>query len=449
MGVQAGAEGQLHGIGKTQGQSLSELHEMLRKLETDGSAESEDAEPIRVKIRAALPSTDTGGGLPQKKTPSGRTQVLHMNYMHSQSEKGIETELEHLRFFAKTAQELGLKLEILTHRECREAVSQELETAEYAGLEYTLTVSQNPVAKWAEDSVEYLEGGTLAVLNPFEEQLLAWAMTAGRRRRWLGKISSENLEAALQEDHLWVPLGIWVNARETTATLERMARESGSAVGHIRAYIEGGNMITGEDATGQPVILVGKDAIATTAHLYQLNIDEVKQIIREDFGLETLEQVICVEQPGQFHLDMGILFLGKGVVVVNDSSEALKEATEMAEAVPCMTTKTMAAKLKLQCGLETDAAQDLEATGITVIREKLENDVSYNFFNGEFVVGQDGFDYYITNGGPEDKEKQFETLMVKDWNVVKRVIFSPRETAQKSLQERGGVGCRLKGMHKL
>ncbi|MEM9907827.1 MAG: hypothetical protein AAF921_22685, partial [Cyanobacteria bacterium P01_D01_bin.44] len=398
MGVQAGVESQFHGIGKTQSKSLSELHEVLRKLEKAGHTASADAELMRSKIREALPGADTGGLLPQKKTPGGRTQVLHMNYVRSQSEKGIETELEHLRFFAKTAQELGLKLKILPPGESREDVEKELETAEYKGLEYTLTESQTPVAKWAEDSVEYLEDGTLAVLNPSDEDLLAWAMTAGRQQRWQGKLTPEYLESALQEDHLWVPLGIWVNARETTAALERMAQESGSAVGHIRAYIEGGNMITGEDATGKPVILVGRDAIATTAHLYQLTVDEVKQIIQEDFGLGALEQLICVEQPGQFHLDMGLLFLGNGVVVVNDSREALKDATEIAEAVPCMTTETMAAKLQLQCGLETDAAQDLEAGGITVIREKLENGVSYNFFNGEFVVGQDGFDYYITNG---------------------------------------------------
>ncbi|MEM9164816.1 MAG: hypothetical protein AAGC54_17335, partial [Cyanobacteria bacterium P01_F01_bin.4] len=335
------------------------------------------------------------------------------------------------------------------HGESQATVSQELETAEYTGLEYTITESQNPVAKWAEDSVEYLEDGSLAVLPPFDENLLIWAMTQGRRQRWQGKIAPEYVEASLQEDHLWVPLGVRVNASETAMEREIAARAGGQTVRHIRAYIEGGNMITGEDATGKPVILVGRDAIATTTHLYQLTVEEVKHIIQEDFGLETLEQIICVEQPGQFHLDMGMLFLGKGIVVVNDSSEALKEAAEMAESVPCMTTKTMAAKLQLQCGLEVDAVQDLEAAGITVIREKLESDVSYNFFNGEFVVGKNGFDYYITNGGPEDKEKHFEALMVKDWKVVKRVIFSPRETAQKSLQERGGVGCRLKGMRQL
>ena len=206
-----------------------------------------------------------------------------------------------------------------------------------------------------------------------------------------------------------------------------------------------GNAIAGEDATGKPVIIVGKDAIAATAHIYQLHENEVRKVICEDFGLENMEQVICVEQPGQFHLDMGILFLGNGGVVVNDSGEALKGATEMAEMVPCMTTEKMAAKLKLQYELESEAAKDLDTAGMEVKREKLENDTIYNFFNGEFVDGKDGFNYYITNGGPKEQEERFESLMVKEWNVVKKVIFSPENAAKRSLQERGGVGCRIKG----
>ncbi|MEO0457943.1 MAG: hypothetical protein AAF152_15370 [Cyanobacteria bacterium P01_A01_bin.114] len=434
-------------MGQTEnkGQSLAILHETLRELKKEGNADGAESELIKAKIKKALPAVDTGGKLPQKKTPSGRAQVLHMNYLRSQTAQGIETELEHLRFFARTAKELGLRLEILTHWENRADVDRELEKAEYVGLDYALTESQQPVSKWAEDSVEYLSNGKMAVLPVFDKELLAWAMTAGRRQRWQGKVPQEILTEALQEDHLWVPLGIWVNARETGAEVERTAQDSEPAVGHIRAYIEGGNMLTGEDATGKPVILVGRDAIASTAHLYQLKANDVRQIIREDFGLDTIDQVICVEQPGQFHLDMGMLFLGQGIVVVNDSSAALNDATEMAEAVPCMTTKTMAAKLQLQCALETASAQDLKSAELTVIREKLENGVFYNFFNGEFVVGKDGCDYYITNGGPKEQEEGFEALIVKEWQVVKGVVFSPPTAAQQSLQERGGVGCRLKG----
>jgi hypothetical protein len=367
--------------------------------------------------------------------------------MHSQTDPSGKTEIEHLRFFARTVQELGLRLEILTDEGCREEIEQELSQEHYQALNYTLTTGQKPVSKWAEDSVEHLKNGQVAVLNLFDDDLLEWAMKAGRQERWQGKVSLETLEDVLRDDHLWILLGTRVNELKTGLEREYVAQAKGQQVGYIRAYIEGGNMITGEDAIGNPVILIGKDAIAATAYIYQLTYDDVRRVICEDFGLDTIEQVICVEQPGKFHLDMGILFIGHGVVILNDSSAALKDAIEMAELVPCMTTEQKAAKLKLQCSLEEDAAKDLRAAGLEVRRERLESDVFYNFFNGEFVEGADGLNYYITNGGLKEQQEMFETLMIKELNIVQKVFFSPQAAAQRSLQERGGVGCRLKGSH--
>ncbi|NEQ66723.1 MAG: hypothetical protein F6K21_14690 [Symploca sp. SIO2D2] len=414
----------------------------MKQENKDGEGE---VELVNTGIREVLPNVDTGSALPQKKTPSGRVKVLHLNYTRSQKGELVETEIEHLRFFAKTVKELGLRLEILTNSKSREDVVQELNQDEYQELEYNITISQKPVSKWAEDSVEYLENGKVAVLKQFNDELLQKAMTKGRRHRWQGKLTQENLEEALEEDHLWIPLGIRVNASETVAERERAAQNQGQEVAHIRAYIEGGNMITGEDATGEPVIMIGQDAIATTAYIYQLDDNDVRRIICEDFGLATIEQVICVEQPGQFHLDMGMLCIGNGIVIVNDSSEELKDAIEMVEMVPCLTTEKMAAKLHLQFELEEEAAKDLEEAGIKVIRRKLEKYMMYNFFNGEFVQGKDGENYYITNGGTEEKEEEFEALMVQEWKVVKKVIFSPIVAAQQSFKDRGGVGCRIKG----
>ncbi|NER93765.1 MAG: hypothetical protein F6J86_07970 [Symploca sp. SIO1B1] len=414
----------------------------MKQENKDGEGE---VELVQAGIREVLPNVDTGSALPQKKTPSGRVKVLHLNYTRSQKGELVETEIEHLRFFAKTSKELGLRLEILTNSKSREDVAQELNQDEYQELEYNITISQKPVSKWAEDSVEYLENGKVAVLKQFNDELLQKAMTEGRRHRWQGKLTQENLEEALEEDHLWIPLGIRVNASETVIERERAAQNQGQEVANIRAYIEGGNMITGEDATGKPVIIIGQDAIATTAYIYQIDDNDVRRIICEDFGLATIEQVICVEQPGQFHLDMGMLCIGNGIVIVNDSSEELKDAIEMAEMVPCLTTEKMAAKLQLQFELEEEAATDLEEVGIKVIRRKLEKYMMYNFFNGEFVQGKDGENYYITNGGPEEKEEEFEALMVQEWKVVKKVIFSPIVAAQQSFKDRGGVGCRIKG----
>ena len=418
---------------------------MLRELQAENTLNAGDIAAVQNRIRHYLPELDTGGALPHKKTPSGRTKVLHMHYTCGLSEQSADTEWAYLQFFCQTVIKLGLHLEILTDQANQADLAQELTKADDDGLNYTLLASPNPVSKWAEDSVEYLDHGHVAVLTPLDEDLLIWAMTEGRRDRWQALIAEEFLGAALQEDDQWIPLGVRVNTLKTGIERSHVTRAEGQKVGHLRAYIEGGNLITGEDATGQPMVLVGRDAIAATANLYQLTDDAVRQVICEDFGLTRHEQVVGVEQPGHFHLDMGILFLGHGIVVVNDSQAALNDAMEMAEMVPCLTTKTMAAKLQLKAALETAAANDLITAGLEVRREKLENDVEYNFFNGEFVEGNDGFLYYLTNGGPKEAMDNFQSLMADDWQVVKNVIFSPPEIAQKSLQERGGLGCRLKG----
>jgi len=355
----------------------------------------------------------------------------------------------HLRCFVAIAKALGLQLKILTDRDGRSDVEQALNNDYYRGTQYRIIESSQPLTKWAEDGVEYLKNGRIAVLKPFDSQLLEWAMKQGRRSRWQGKISPEILEAALRDDHLWIPLGVRVNGSEIGVALKSLATVERYGVGHMRAYIEGGNMIAGEDAAGKPILLIGKDAIDATAQIYQLNRAQVQEIICEDFGLASIDQVICVEQPGQFHLDLALLFIGQGVVVLNDNSVALQNAIEMAEAVPCLTTKTAAAKLGLQHELEAEAARDLQAAGIKVIRQKLEDNVTFNFFNGEFVTGKDGLNYYITNGGPPDQEKRFSTLMMKQWRVVTDVIFTPITAAQQSLQELGGVGCRIKGLYQL
>ncbi len=430
---------------KPEQQLLEVLHEKLRRMTSSADANVRDIELTQQSIRELLPNVDTGKALPYKKTPSGRINVLQMTYTRNQTDEMIDTEIDHLKFFARTVAELGLQLEILTNAKSRGDIEPELAKEEYEALQYTIIESEKSVWKWTEDGVEYLENGRVAILKPFNDQLLQWAMTESRRHRWTGKIDPENLEEALRDDHLWIPLGISVNTVKMGLERECAAQVKEQDICHLRAYIEGGNMITGEDRTGKPVIIVGKDAIGATAYIYQLNDDDVRRIICEDFGLESIEQVICVEQPGKFHLDMGMLFIGNGVVIVNESSKLVKDALEMAEIAPCLTTEKMAARLKLQYELEEEAAKDLEAAGLEVRRENLENNVLYNFFNGEFVEGKDGCNYYITNGGPPEQEEKFQTLMVEQWQVVKKVIFSPKEAAHKSLQEKGGVGCRIKG----
>ncbi|MEL6128910.1 MAG: hypothetical protein AAFR30_03280, partial [Cyanobacteria bacterium J06628_4] len=122
-------------------QSLAILHKSLR--EYAGETDVEAVKSIQEQIRTAIPSMDTGGSLPQKKTPSGKTKVLHINYTRGQVSEPANTEMEHLLFFARTAAELGLRLEILADSSCREDIEQALTKEQFKPLEYEITESQN------------------------------------------------------------------------------------------------------------------------------------------------------------------------------------------------------------------------------------------------------------------------------------------------------------------
>ena len=380
------------------------------------------------------------------KTPSGGTNLWYIHYSRSHTDgQPVETELAYLRFFAEQAQKLGLKLEILTHGEGEKDVEAELSQSQFAQLDYRVTISETPVLKWAEDSVEFFDDGTALVPFDCELEPLIDAMTEGRRSRWQGLVPPETLTQILEEDHLWIPLGVNVKRAEMIPQQLAAAEVRGQSAQSLPAYIEGGNMLVGEDAQGQTLVLIGKDAIDATANLKMITGDRLLDVLAETFKLESAAQIIPVEQPGQFHIDMGILFLGKGFVIVNDCTEALQNAKEMAELAPCTTTETMAALLELQYHLENQAAEDLQTAGLTIRRETLSNGVFFNFCNGEFVKSKDRKNYYVTNGAAPDQEERFRQLMVNEWQVVENVIFSPREFTHKSLQERGGIGCRIKG----
>jgi hypothetical protein len=145
--------------------------------------------------------------------------------------------------------------------------------------------------------------------------------------------------------------------------------------------------------------------------------------IAEDFGVKA-SQILCVEQPGKFHLDMGMLFVGKGVVIVNDSTEEWEAAKRNESTSFNPAAKKITAQLGLRTQLEALAVKDLQEGGMKVVRQKLESGTSYNFFKGEFVTGKDGETYYLTNGGPSDQQEKFRLLMIKEWGVVKDVSFT-------------------------
>jgi len=360
-----------------------------------------------------------------------------------------DVEYAHAQFFVSRAQQLDLSLCIFTTAAGQADL---LGTHGFFGnlnVVWTIadnTVNKEAISKWAEDSVEFLQSGHVAVLEKFDSSLLTYSIGAGRRERWANLLGQEFADlreypfiSAMSGD--WVPEGTLVNVGDSGLLRAAALTNHQRTVRHLRFYAEGGNLIVGENAAQQMIVLVGKDSIAMTRSEYAFTSDDaVRQLIADDFGLN-LDQIIGVEQPGTFHLDMGLLFLGSGQVLVNDSTQALADARAARQP-----DRQLTALLTLRCGLEHLAQQDLAVAGLNVERRKLENGTDFNFFNGEFVTDGNGHVHYLTNG-PKLKEDagRFRDLLVNEKHVVTEVHFSPATAAMPSLKGKGGVGCRIKG----
>lgn len=415
----------LHGRKEFQGNESEEF----KKLVNERAEEyKEEHEPSRIG------ESTTGGSPPHRKTPGGLTRALRVMYA-PWLEKTRVTALAHIEFFLDRAVELGLRLQIATTEAgqkelcASEKFNEKLKDAYEAEVVMWDILPQNDLpSRWAEDTAEYLESGMRVETRHFARGLLESAMKAGRQGRGVWGGQGVKPEEMYDPEKKGVPLGMLVNdpaLRGSKAGEELRKR--------IRAYIEGGNMISGEDAEGNPVILVGRDAIHATANLYNITPDEVRDVLAEDFfgKQDQRDRIVPVEQPGTFHLDMGILFVGHGAVIVNDSSAALNEQEK---AKPIIQTII---------ALENEAVKDLKEARLTVVRQHLSG-LSHNFFNGEFVQGKDERFYYLTNGGTKEQQDEFKNFL--SGHGVADVFFTPAEVAKSTLAEQGGVGCRAKGI---
>ena len=446
----------------TRAESLVVIAEVMKRLDDLSRNQLVDLQLVLGKLAApaelrrivseravhAIPKRSTGGSPPQKKTPKGQTRSIHMNYVLKGAEKTrSDTQYGHFKFFRDMAARLGLEFNITTDAAGQADLERD---GSLEGVPVNWTITEHPVSEWAEDSVEFLANEKTAVLEKHKRDRLERGLIDARKQRWQELITDPRFKDEpykLGKAKDWVAEGVLVNETSTGELREKALRSRGEDVPHIRAYLEGGNIITGEDAKDDTVVLVGRDAIAATAAAYGIDGDAARMLICDDFGLLSVDHVILVEQPGKFHLDMGLLFIGDGKVIVNDSHKELLEASARLKETPeAEGLAEIVAKLELQSGLEEAAVKDLTRAGMVVLRYKLEDKTSFNFFNGEFVFGADGRIYYLTNGAADVKRQEwFKELLVNELEVVTDVFFTDQSLAAASLRDQGGVGCRIKG----
>lgn len=244
------------------------------------------------------------------------------------------------------------------------------------------------------------------------------------------------------------------------------------------SYLEGGNIFTGSRANGEGYVLVGKDSFHVTRRLLEKQTGrdwseaEVSKVIAADLGLDA-KNVVPVEQPGAFHLDMRMTAVAPGEIMLNDSKaaceqqlswmkESVQRALDKGEITQKQADKQLAkiedraedmrAQAAKMAPYEEMTAKDLRKAGITVHRvggafvdpTQPERDTA-NYFNARHFTNEQGERISILMGG-QSHEEAFVAQKFFEFShgTVSRLHFLDPSVTQKTLDLWGGLKCRTK-----
>jgi hypothetical protein len=93
------------------------------------------------------------------------------------------------------------------------------------------------------------------------------------------------------------------------------------------SHVEGGNILVGINKKGEYYGLVGLDSVAVTQSILSRELKrkvsekESLQVIAKDFGIPS-QNLVAIEQPGDFHIDMYMALAPRGKVFLNDAMKS-------------------------------------------------------------------------------------------------------------------------------
>lgn len=335
---------------------------------------------------------------------------------------------------------------------------------------------------WSEDQGSFNEsGGTSSppwVKADFFDSELRREIYVQRVARWRerqGKIPAY-IPSAMNSEHIRKSYPeVEFQAHGTVASYasnqEQVARASSANIQSQRTdfcFLEGGNVLPGRRADGTPFAVVGADSLAVSQRLIEVELGnvrsvsdlQIKQLMAIDLGLPDAADVIVVEQPAAFHLDMKVLLLGDGVAIVNDAVAAYEmerhwlllgynqrlahrcDVEKYPERLHTIQLSHVRQNALFEKGFEDATAADLERQGISVIRKAFVFPISeMNFCNGEMGTSESGDTFFITNGGTPEAQ-DYVSAFFGEHNIA--VHFVGRRASIQSLQLKGGAGCRVK-----
>lgn len=275
--------------------------------------------------------------------------------------------------------------------------------------------------------------------------------------------------------------------RKSHEVVAAVALGKGTSLEASLSHIEGGNLLLGTLPSGDGYALVGKDSLVHSKTILERDLgrtvtdDELMRAVAHDLGISA-ENVIPVEQPGDFHIDMHMIPIKPGEVLLNDAVAATTlecqwELDDKIKDTPkdpgpnasaekrdeyksdLKFHKELLADLKDRhkeqiddakkaAAFESRVASDLESRGIVVHRAPAvfgsKHMMSANFINAEQGTNAKGKRFYIALGGDPRAEKVFLEHLEKLETGIARVHLLDRDLTRTTLQAGGGISCRTK-----
>lgn len=244
------------------------------------------------------------------------------------------------------------------------------------------------------------------------------------------------------------------------------------------SYMEGGNIFTGTRQNGEGYVLVGKDSFHVSKRLLEKQTGrdwsdaEVSKVIAADLGLD-VKNVVPVEQPGAFHLDMRMTAVAPGELMLNDSKAACEQQITWARQAVAEglksglltqkqadkqlakiedKAKAMREQAAKMAPYEEMTAKDLKAAGFTVHRvggsfvdpNQPTRDTA-NYFNARHFTNEQGERVSVLMGGQAHEEAfMAQKFFEFSHGTVSRLHFLDPSVTQKTLDLWGGLKCRTK-----
>lgn len=322
---------------------------------------------------------------------------------------------------------------------------------------------------WTEDYSEPTVGGGQVIPALFHDDtnLVQTAIREGREERYRG--------TGLSGDFAYHGA---VNHGKYQKLAAARATAAHEPLRQALSYMEGGNIYTGSRPNGDGYVLVGKDSFAVTRRLLEKQTGhswteaEVKKVIAADLGLK-LENVVPIEQPAAFHLDMRMTAIAPGEIILNDAVKACEQQLSWMKGdierelesgkISRSDADSRLAQLERQATKMRDQARsvkpyedmceaDLKAAGFKVDRvggqfvdpKKPSRDTA-NYFNARHFTNEQGERVTILMGGQSREEAYMaQTLFDLSHGDISRIHFMDPTVTQQTLDLWGGLKCRTK-----